>query len=82
LVSSKRLTFAFTDCLGDATGDVTEAGVDSVGTDCVRDWAIALGWSSKENPTTSTRNTAVTIQLVNFFAIGLVIGFSLIMIRD
>ncbi|WP_334814706.1 hypothetical protein [Nostoc sp.] len=90
LVCNKRLTFAATDTIGDATGDITGEVTDSIGdvtggitgevTDSIDDVtagitgpsfsvgmdgvsvkALTLGWSSRENPATSTRNTAVTI---------------------
>ncbi|MHC5832139.1 MAG: hypothetical protein ACYT04_93210, partial [Nostoc sp.] len=72
LVCSKCLTFSATDTIGDTTGDITGAAKDSigdisgassdsVGMDGVSVKALTLGWSNRENPATSTRNTAVTI---------------------
>ncbi|MEH2441410.1 hypothetical protein [Nostoc sp.] len=56
------VTGEVTVCIGDLTG----ATLDPVGIDGVSVKALTLGWSKRENPATSTRNTAVTSHRVNF----------------
>ncbi|MEH2260563.1 hypothetical protein [Nostoc sp.] len=71
------ITGAVTGFIGDTTGDITGtvtdsignstgASSDSVGMDRVSVRALALGWISRVNPATTTRNTAVTSHRVNF----------------
>ncbi|MEH2421351.1 MAG: hypothetical protein V7K48_10620 [Nostoc sp.] len=55
------ITGEVTDFIGDVTGGITGPSLDSVGMDGVSVKALTLGWSSRENPAISTRNTAVTI---------------------
>ncbi|MEH2161139.1 MAG: hypothetical protein V7K38_08835 [Nostoc sp.] len=65
------VTGEVTVCIGDLTGDIAGATLDPVGIDGVSVKgvsvkALTLGWSKRENPATSTRNTAVTSHRVNF----------------
>ncbi|MEH1887159.1 MULTISPECIES: hypothetical protein [unclassified Nostoc] len=60
------VTEEVTVCIGDLTGDIAGATLDPVGIDGVSVKALTLGWSKRENPATSTRNTAVTSHRVNF----------------